>query len=230
MVKEAMYNENTKKIIRKEYQKGAKPEELSQLYKISASTVKRWASKHKWQRKNDTKSKIQTKRINKNSVQKGGQLKNHNAVFHGLRSKYLPQETLELATGIKSLSVIDILWENICLKYAAILRAQKIMYVADCKDYTKRLTLEGESCAYDYTEAYEKQATFLMAQSRAMATLTSMIKQYEELCRSELATEEQKMRIAKLRSEIDRNTEKPTDSVTIIDNIPVNDKGGKECK
>ena len=39
----------------------------------------------------------------------------------------------------------------------------------DANDVTKRMTMNGtEAIAYQYTEAYEKQASFLTAQSRAM--------------------------------------------------------------
>ena len=68
-------------------------------------------------------------------------------------------------------------------------------------------------------EAYEKQASFLIAQSRAMGTLMSLIKQYEEMCNSELATEEQKLRIEKLKTEITKATDEEPVKVEIIDNI-----------
>lgn len=50
--------------------------------------------------------------------------------------------------------------------------------------------------------AWDKQAPFMTAQSKAMTTLNNMIKQYDEFCRSELATEEQRAQIAKLKLEI----------------------------
>ncbi len=157
-------------------------------------------------------------RINKG----GAPEKNTNAIKHGLFSKYLPAETLELVGNIEMMSPLDILWENICLKYAAIIRSQKIMYVKDDKDVTKRITMDGaEAIAYQYTEAYEKQASFLIAQSRAMGTLMNLIKQYEELCRSDFATEEQKLRIEKLKTEIARTRESDNPAkVEIVDNVP----------
>mgnify|MGYP000455952743 FL=1 len=42
----------------------------------------------------------------------------------------------------------------------------------------------------------------MSAQSRAMQVLTGMIKQYEEMCHSGLATKEQKLRIKKMKMEI----------------------------
>lgn len=212
------YDEKIKKMIRKAYQNGTNFEEISKQYKIAVSTVKRWAYRDKWVQKNDTKNKTETKRnLKKICV---GKLQNTNAVKHGLFSKYLPAETLELVGNIEMMSPIDILWENICLKYAAIIRSQKLMYVEDANDCTKRITLEGEAIAYQYTEAYEKQASFLIAQSRAMGTLMNLIKQYEELCRSDFATEEQKLRIEKLKTEISKVKEDEPIKATIIDNIP----------
>lgn len=163
----------------------------------------------------------ETKQPRQEKINLGGApIKNANAVKHGLFSKYLPAETLELVGSIEAMSPLDILWENICLKYAAIIRSQKLMYVEDANDCTKRITLEGEAIAYQYTEAYEKQASFLIAQSRAMGTLMNLIKQYEELCRSDFATEEQKLRIEKLKTEISKVKEDEPIKATIIDNIP----------
>lgn len=163
----------------------------------------------------------ETKQPRQEKINLGGApIKNANAVKHGLFSKYLPAETLELVGTIEMMSPLDILWENICLKYAAIIRSQKIMYVKDDKDVTKRITMDGaEATAYQYIEAYDKQATFLMAQSRAMGTLMNLIKQYEEMCNSELATEEQKLRIEKLKTEITKATDEEPVKVEIIDNI-----------
>ena len=154
----------------------------------------------------------ETKQPRQEKINLGGApIKNANAVKHGLFSKYLPAETLELVGAIETMSPIDILWENICLKYAAIIRSQKIMYVKDDNDVTKRITVDcAETTVYQYREAYDKQASFLMAQSRAMGTLMNLIKQYEEMCNSELATEEQKLRIEKLKKEIAKDDTQET--------------------
>lgn len=212
------YDEKIKKKVQILYEKGTTFKEISEQYKISAKTVRQWASKYKWVRQKGSKKSTETKR--KASSVCIGKLQNTNAVKHGLFSKYLPAETLELVGSIEAMSPLDILWGNICLKYAAIIRSQKLMYVEDANDCTKRITLEGEAIAYQYTEAYEKQASFLIAQSRAMGTLMNLIKQYEELCRSDFATEEQKLRIEKLKTEISKVKEDEPIKATIIDNIP----------
>ena len=213
------YDENVRKKVKKLYEKGTKYKEIFEQLKIPAKTVKQWADKYKWTRQKGTKKSSQTKQ--KTNETRGAPLKNINAIKHGLFSKYLPAETLELVGSIEKMSPLDILWENICLKYAAIIRSQKIMFVENADDYTKRITLEGESLAFQYTEAYEKQASFLIAQSRAMGTLMSLIKQYDELCRSSLTTDEQRLRIEKLKTEIARTHEGDnTAKVEIVDNVP----------
>lgn len=213
------YDEKIKKKVQNLYEKGVSFKEISAQYKVPAKTVKRWADKYKWFSEKCPEKMSKTKRkVDKICI---GKLQNTNAVKHGLFSKYLPAETLELVGTIEKMSPLDILWENICLKYAAIIRSQKIMFVKNANDYTKRITLDGESLAFQYTEAYEKQASFLIAQSRAMGTLMSLIKQYDELCRSSLATDEQRLRIEKLKTEIakTRESENPA-KVEIVDNVP----------
>lgn len=213
------YDEKIKKKVQNLYEKGVSFKEISAQYKVPAKTVKRWADKYKWFSEKCPEKMSKTKRkVDKICI---GKLQNTNAVKHGLFSKYLPAETLELVGTIEKMSPLDILWENICLKHAAIIRSQKIMFVENADDYTKRITLEGESLAFQYTEAYEKQASFLIAQSRAMGTLMSLIKQYDELCRSSLATDEQRLRIEKLKTEIARTRESDNPAkVEIVDNVP----------
>ncbi|WP_196595908.1 phage terminase small subunit [Pectinatus frisingensis] len=161
---------------------------------------------------------------NKNAIgNRGGHAppKNQNAVRHGLYAKYLPQETLEIAENISMISPIDLLWDNICIKYASILRAQKLMYVDNSEDFTKRTVTDGvEITGYSYQEAWDKHASFLRAQAAAMKTLTSMIKEYEELCKSDLSTQEQQLRIDKLKAEVvAMNSGADNEKVTIIDDI-----------
>lgn len=213
------YDEKIKKKVQILYEKGSTFKAILEQYKIPAKTIRQWASKYKWEREKGSKKTTETKR--KVSSVCIGKLQNTNAVKHGLFSKYLPAETLELVGSIEAMSPLDILWENICLKYAAIIRSQKIMFVKNANDYTKRITLEGESLAFQYTEAYEKQASFLIAQSRAMGTIMSLIKQYDELCRSELATDEQRLRIEKLKMELAKahDSDGPI-KVEIVDNVP----------
>lgn len=202
-------DEKIKKDVYQDYCTGLKLKDIAEKYDISLNTLKSWIKRYKW-----SKDKMRTPKVHpkQNEIQKKSALnKNTNAVKHGLFAKYLPAETLELIGNIEMMSPLDILWENICLKYAAIIRSQQIMYVKDTNDATKRITVDGsETTVYQYKEAYEKQASFLMAQSRAMGTLMNLIKQYEEMCNGKLATEEQRLQIEKLKKEIAKDDSQET--------------------
>ncbi|WP_019555215.1 phage terminase small subunit [Propionispira raffinosivorans] len=228
-----------------DYLAGMKYKDIAEKYEVSINTVNSWKKRHGWCRegapKNGApKSKIGAPIGNQNAKGHGAPLNNKNglgnkggppphnanAMTHGLFAKFLPPETLEIAKELAEVSPIDILWGNICLKYAAILRAQKVMYVENHEDLTKVLKRQksGDSSweeEYELQFAWDKQATFLKAQSTAMTALTNMLKQYEELCRSEMATEEQRLRVDKLRAEVEtlRKGGDDSDGVSIIDDI-----------
>lgn len=136
---------------------------------------------------------------------------NSNAVTHGFFRKFFPEETLEIMEQIETRPPIDMLWDNIVIQYTAIIRAQRIMFVQDQDDMTKEVRktktmstedMEMEEKEWEIQFAWDKHATFLQAQSRAMATLQSLIRQYEDMCNKGLATEEQRLRIEKLKGEI----------------------------
>lgn len=142
------------------------------------------------------------------------QKKNKNAEKHGLFSKYLPSEANEIIDSIESINRIDLLWENIKIQAAAIIRSQKIMYVRDREDKDENVIerIEGdlEIEKYQVETAGQRQASYLDSQSRAMTTLTRMIKEYEELCnRNDLVTEEQKLRVDKLKQELGNTDKEP---------------------
>lgn len=205
-----------------DYLGGMKYKEIAEKYNVSINTVKSWKQRHRWSR--DTPQKVAPQKKgctqkevrpnlakalkgNKNAVgNKGGAAPkgNHNAMTHGLYAKYLPAETLELAKGLSKVSPIDMQWDAICIKYAAIIRAQSIMYVKDKDEIIKHTKSQSEkSTTYEFQRAWDRQASFLNAQSRAMQALTNMIKQYEELCHCDLANEEQRLRVQKLKTEIE---------------------------
>lgn len=198
---------------------GMKYKDICDKYDISINTLKSWVKRYGWadeRKKQGEKGAHKRKRGapigNKNAVGHGAPPKNKNAEKHGFFSKHLPEETMNIIQEIKEKNPLDILWENIQIQYAAIIRAQKIMYVRDINDKTvekveeRRGKIKGER--WEVQQAWDKQSTFLQAQSRAMAELRNMIKQYDELLHAnrDLVTEEQKMRIEKLRADVNRIT------------------------
>lgn len=204
--------------------------EIANILEIPERTVSVWKLRDKWKDQIDcstsknrncstTKRKHGGQPKNKNAKGHGAPVKNKNAETHGFFSKYLPDETLEIMQVIQEKHPLDILWENITIQYAAIVRAQKIMNVTGKDEMIKELKhaeyiplpdpdkeggirLSPIKEEYNFQFAWDRHATFLQAQSRAMKTLEGMLKQYDELSRSSLATEEQKERINKLRAEV----------------------------
>ena len=162
------------------------------------------------------KERSEVGKIDKNATGPPG---NKNAEKHGFFSKYLPEETFSIIQEIEKKGPLDILWENIQIAYAAIVRAQQIMYVKDHEDKTIEKIEEKEGNVigekWEVQQAWDKQATFLKAQARAQGELRSLIKQYDELLHSnyELATEEQKARIEQIRAKTERLSTEPTDNL-----------------
>ncbi|HBF0067206.1 hypothetical protein KLL89_08560 [Clostridioides difficile] len=202
--------QDVKEKVKQDYLKGMKQKEISVKYDISLNTLKSWIKRYNWaseKKKGAPKNKRGAPIGNKNATGPPG---NKNAEKFGFFSKYLPKETQDLINEIKNKDKFDILWEQITIQYAAIIRAQKIMYVKGKEEMIKELkkhesTENGEKIEYEFQFAWDRQASFLNAQSRAMSELRSLIKQYDEMIHKDwnLATEEQKTRVEKLKCEVD---------------------------
>ncbi|WP_340391963.1 phage terminase small subunit [Paenibacillus sp. FSL E2-0190] len=154
-----------------------------------------------------------------NSGGEGGPYRNDKAVTHGFFRKFLPDDTAEIMEQIETRSPLDMMWDQITIQYAAIIRAQRIMHVenkdemikelkkrkfevhdtGDDKPNLEQVVTEEE---FEFQFSWDRQATLLTAQSRAMSTLQSLIKQYEDMCRQGNADEEQKLKINKLKGEV----------------------------
>jgi len=200
-----------------DYQRGMKYKDIADKYGVSLNTVKSWKQRYGWNREKGAhkEKSVHTKKPgappgNKNAVGNSGgaaPVGNSNAVTHGFFQKYLPAESFEIMQQIETRSPLDMLWDNIMIQYTAIIRAQQIMFVKDQKDSTTTLVgnkpgMFGTEKRWEVQQAWDKQATFLQAQSRAMSTLQSLIRQYDEFCRQGQADEEQQLRITKLKGEI----------------------------
>lgn len=205
------------KLAERDYVSGMKYKAIAEKYGVSLNTVKSWKKRHGWNREKGAPStdKVHPKKggappgnqnAKGNRGGKGGPKGNSKAVTHGLFQKYLPPESLEILQQLQTQAPLDILWDNIMIQYTAIIRAQQIMYVKDRKDKTTTLieTKDGNVTGkkWEVQQAWDKQASFLTAQSRAMTALQGMIRQYEELLKTDLATEEQKARIAVLKAKV----------------------------
>lgn len=190
-----------------------KLKDIAAELEVSETQVRKWKNQDRWNsnvtnpNSNVTKRKHGGQPGNKNAAGHGAPKRNKNAEKYGFFSKYLPEETVSIIREMPE-DPLDVLWDQIQIAYAAIIRAQQIMYVRDAED--KTIEKVGESSGDTWSEkwevqqAWDKQASFLSAQARAQKTLEGMINRYEELLHKnwKLATKEQKARIAVLKSKV----------------------------
>jgi uncharacterized protein YjcR len=201
------------------YLKGLKLVEIASQLNLPEGTIRSWKNRYKWdcnvanEECNVAKKKRGGKPGNKNATGPPG---NKNAEKYGFFTKYLPEETREIFNAIDHADPLDLLWHQIQIAYAAIIRAQRIAYVKDQQDKTIEKVEErsGESSygeKWEVQEAWDKQNNFLKAQARAQGELRNMIKQYDEMLHKnwELTTEEQRTRIEVMRAkaQLDEQTE-----------------------
>lgn len=197
------------------YLKGMKLVEIASQLSIPEGTVRRWKCTHKWDdERSDKKANVRKRKKggqprNKNAIGNdggGAPEQNKNAEKYGFFSKYLPDETREIFSAIEQADPLDLLWHQIQIAYAAIVRAQRIAYVKDQDDKTIEKIEEkvgnviGEK--WEVQQAWDKQNEFLKAQARAQGELRAMIKQYDEMLHKnwDLSTEEQRARIEQIRA------------------------------
>ncbi|MEG0989090.1 MAG: hypothetical protein RSG54_10235, partial [Clostridium sp.] len=125
---------------------------------------------------------------------------------------------------------LDILWDQIQIAYAAIIRAQRIMFVRDKDDVitTKIGESYGASSSkkWEVQQAWDKHGSFMQAQARAQSELRGLIKQYDERLHKnwELTTEEQRARITQIKTNTERlrreTGSEAEDGVEIINDAP----------
>lgn len=189
------------------YREGLKLVEIAKRLDLPEGTIRRWKSIYKWNSERSDKKKANARKKrgapkgNKNAT--GAPKANKRAEKYGLFSKYMPEETLDIMQSIDRISPLDLLWDQIQIAYTAIIRAQRLAYVKNQEDVTKRITLDGlESTGYQYQEAWDKHNDFMKAQARAQGELRSLIKQYDEMLHRDwdMATEEQKSRVEYIKS------------------------------
>lgn len=219
------------------FRQGFKLVEIAGRLGVPPGTVRRWKSIYGWESERSEKIPSVRKRGaqpgNKNS--KGGPPGNKKAEKYGFLSKYLPSETKEIFDAVAEADPLDLLWHQIQIQYAAIIRAQKIAYVKDQHDKTIEKVEEKDGNVigerWEVQQAWDKQENFLKAQSRAMSTLANMLRHYEQMLRDrgENVTEEQRLRLDKLRAETERirrsSDPDQDDGVEIINDAPRQEDG-----
>lgn len=209
------------------------PRKIADMLGEKPSNISTWKNKDKWDEKLPA-NKGGAPKGNLNSLKHGVYCDPAKHLENNLLKKYIPASTKNIIkeTAEASLNSLDILWANIQLQFAAVIRSQKIMEVKNKNEMIKELKKikvqkdlqkndEGKKNSvevyreeeYEFQFAWDRQATFLNSQSKAMATLQNMISKYEELLHKnwDLSTEEQKLRIEKLKVDVS-NADKALDN------------------
>ncbi|HDR8110417.1 TPA: hypothetical protein QCZ04_003490 [Bacillus cereus] len=237
-------------LAQEDYMQGMKYKDIAEKHDVSVNTVKSWKTRYKWDRKgvHTNTEKVRTQKKtgapinnknavgnsgnknpkwgNKNAVGHGPPKGNDNAVTHGFFRKHFPEDVADLAAEIMDKNPIDMLWENITIQYTAIIRAQRLMFVKDQEDMSKEIKKETDmGTEYEIQFAWDKHATFLNAQSRAMSTLSSLIRDFDKLANindeRRMKLEQMKLGIEKTRAEIKEITDDNSNGGKVI---IVNDK------
>ncbi|MEA1855599.1 phage terminase small subunit [Cytobacillus sp. OWB-43] len=223
----------------KDYVKGMKYKDIAEKYDVSINTVKSWKKRYGWNRDRGApkEKSVHTKKrgapkgnINAKGNNGGAPKANQNAVTHGFFSKFLPAETLEIMEQMEERSPADLIYDQIQIQYAAIIRAQKIMYVEDKDEIIKMLKKKkdsdfAEEREWEYQFAWDRHATFINAQSRAMGEFRSLIKQFLDMAHEDderrLKLEQMQLTVDKTKAEIEKisndGKNDTTPSITVVD-------------
>jgi len=215
---------------------------------VKDSQIRKWKNQDKWEDslkgnvtkpKRNVTNKKGAPKGNKNAVGHGAPKGNSNAETHGFFSKFLPPETLEIMQQMNERSPADLIWDQIQIQYAAIIRAQNVMFVTGKDEMIKQLKKakyeyhprskeEGGGVEqavteeeYEFQFAWDRQATFLNAQSRAMGELRGLIKLFDEMAHMDdyrlLELEKMRLTIDKTKAEIESmNDEEDDKPIEII--------------
>jgi uncharacterized protein YjcR len=131
------------------------------------------------------------------------------AIAHLEESKRKMEEKVSELSGLDIEDPIEKLWRTICLHEARIIYMQDIMHVKNKNDMTKELKKisdgkGGSSKEYEIQFAWDKEANLMNTQSKSIAVLAKLIKDYNEMLHAnwDTATEEQKLRVERLRVQI----------------------------
>lgn len=192
--------------------------DLAEKYDVKDATIRSRKNREKWQRNNATqhatkKNGVATEKKTKQRNRSGNPNpkntfaeRNSKALKHGLFSRYMPQETLDIMGMIAGSNPVDLLWMQIELQFAAIIRAQEIMFVNDRNDTVKVTTKErsddfGSEESFEYQFAWERHALFMNAQSKAMGELRGLIKQFDEMAHID---DERRLKLQVMQGSIDK--------------------------
>src|SRR5690606_37299580 len=113
---------------------------------VMPNTVKTWRRRYKWVTRISPLKETNSIKGNQYAVgNRGGAPRgNMNNAKHGMFSKFIPPETLEAMSFLDEKDPLEILWDQIKIQYAAILRAQEIMFVTSKDELIKHIKKQSE--------------------------------------------------------------------------------------
>lgn len=191
------------------YDSGMSLADIAAKLNTPPGTIRGWKCKERWNAGTLERSAQNPARA-KPGCRPPFQPRNQSAVSHGMFARYLPGETRDIIEQMKDRKPIDILYDQIQLAYATILRAHQLMYVRDQQDVTTTKVGESEGMTssekWEVQQPWDKHASFLNAQAKAQTALNNMIKQYEEMSHYELVAEEQRAKIDQIKAATDKMT------------------------
>lgn len=224
-------------IIREEYESSSIIlKDLAEKHGIKLGTLKSRKSREGWSRgspkKDATRNQKDATKNEKDATQYRGDKqvaqgkrsgnpnpknqfshRNNPKFLHGLRSKFLNEEQVEIMEALEGSSFADQLWMQIEIKFSAIIRMQKIMWVEDDDDHLKVESGSGssefgDSVTYKVAFAFERFESYIRAQTRAMAEYRNMVKQYleftDEFDERRFKLEQMQLGLDKTKAEIDK--------------------------
>ncbi|UZP02303.1 hypothetical protein JW813_11290 [Clostridium botulinum] len=224
------------------------PKQIAEQLSEKVENIRSWKCKDKWDEKLGLKrNKRGAPKRNKNSIgNKGGGAPkgNLNSMKHGMccdETKRLPNDFIKkwFPVGLKNayeesanlgISKLDKIGYAIDILWSKILVSQKITSIKNKKDTTKELKKQSwgktSSEEFEIQFAWDKENNSLDVNSRAMERLTNMIDKYERLLNInwDLATEEQKLRINKLKGEVEKLNGNGDDGPIKIEFVKASDK------
>lgn len=195
----------------KEHDGNITNKELAELLNENLGNINNWRVQDRW-----------AKRLNKKGAPFGNQNAignpgggapkgNYNSFTYGKYTERIPFAVKNIMEELDIPDPLERLWRSICLQEARVIYTQDLMHVKNRDDHTKdikKLTKgKNPSIEYEIQFAWDKEANLMNTLSKGMNTLSKMIKQYDEMLHAnwDLATEEQKLRVKRLKQKMEQD-------------------------
>lgn len=197
--------------------------EIADLLGEKVNNINVWRSTDKWKDQLFGKKGAPYGNQNaKGNIGGGAPKGNYNRFTYGKYTERIPFAVKNIMQELDIEDPIEKQWRSICLLEARIIHMQDIMHVENKADITKEIKkiTKGKvnSVEWEIQQAWDKEANLMNTLSRSMATLSKMIRDYIEMVNAnwDTATEEQKLRVDRLKVQIDNEKKGITTTNLVI--------------